>query len=256
MTMVCRMGVCEGVALMPQTGSESPRSWLRLSGPVAGFLFVALLVVIASTTLNAPKPDESAGSTLTWYAGHRGIALAGVFMSSLAAGTFLWFTAQLRAHLARASMTGGLSGAVAISGTAVAVTAMTGTASTYALTMMANRPGVTPDAGVVRMLTDLGSVWFGFLSVFAGVFLLAMALAFFGRMVLPSWAGWVALVAGVLAIVAGSVGFFPDTQGKPMGATFLAVFGFVGFLLVVLAAGIAMLRAETSRVSGELPSAG
>lgn len=243
------------VAANVQGRVSSTRPWLRLSGSLSGFGFLGLLIGITVTALDVPKPDESATSTLAWYVDHRGTALAVVLLSSLTAGVFLWFVGHLRDHLARASTAGGPAGVVAISGTAIAVTAATGTASNYVLTMMANRPGVTPDPSLVRMVNDLSSVWFGFLSIFAGVFALALSVAFLERAVTPRSAGWLALLTGTVAVIAGSLFFFPNTQGKPMGATVLAVVGFVGFLAVVLITSIDVARTERSRMAGERLSA-
>jgi hypothetical protein len=69
--------------------------WIRLSGPAAGIAFVVLLVVGTTLAQGVPRPDKSAGTTLTWYASHRGTVLAFGLLSGLAAMVFLWFLAHV-----------------------------------------------------------------------------------------------------------------------------------------------------------------
>jgi hypothetical protein len=231
---------------MTREGTVTEQRWIRLSGPAAGIVFVVLLGVGTALAQGAPTPDKSAGTTLTWYASHRGTVLAFGLLSGLAAMVFLWFLAHVRHTVSGHPAGGRVADTLAISGTAMATTAMVSTLSPVALAILANRPGVTPDPRLVRMLADLNSLFFGTIGLFFVVFVLAFALTFFAGALGPRWVGWIALVAGILGLVSSSAARFPDTNGKPSGLTFLGFIALIGLLLSILIASITMLRTETA----------
>ncbi len=220
--------------------------WIRLSGPAAGIVFVVLLVVGTTLAQGVPTPDKSAETTLTWYASHRGTVLAFGLVSGLGAMVFLWFLAHLRHTVSGHPAGVRVAGTLAISGTAMATTAMVSTLPPVALAILANRPGVIPDPSLVRMLADLNSLFFAAIGLFFVVFAVALALTFFLGALAPKWVGWIALVAGILGLVSSSAAYFPHTSGKPLALTFLAFIALIGLLVSLLVTCITMLRTETA----------
>ena len=154
--------------------------------------------------------------------------------------------AHLRYVVSEHPAGGRLAGALAISGTAGVTTGMVSNLMPVALAILANRPRVTPDPSLVRMLADLNSLFFGAIGLFFVVFLLSLALTFFSGALAPKWVGWIALVAGILGLVGASAAHLPDTNGKPSGLTILGFIALIGLLVSLLITCIMMLRTEAA----------
>lgn len=224
------------------------RSWAT-SGAVAGIGFVVALIISILLSGGAPMPDKPTADIVKWYSSHRGNVLTSAMLGSVASILFFWFLAHVRHVLVgRSPVLDRLAGALVISGVATATIGAFNILPQAALAVAVNRPGAPVDEGQVRTLADLSNLFIGPLTI-----LLALLIASFGAVLLlrgfgVRWAGWIALVSSVCALVGGIGTFYPAETGKMAGLSFLGFIGLALFLVTILVTGIAMLT-ETPRAA-------
>jgi hypothetical protein len=170
---------------------------LERFAPLAGVLFVLLVIVAVIVGGESPAPDDSRQKVLEYFDGDKDSAIAGSVILALATVPFLWFAGVLRSVLAAAESpparlaNTAWSGAILI---AVGITLLSGFTFVAADTV----DDVSPDA--THTLSVIQSDLFFPVVVGAAVFLLASGLAIVRSGVLPAWLGWAALVMGIAAV--------------------------------------------------------
>lgn len=217
------------------------QSWAR-SGAAAGIAFVVALVISIILSSGAPMPQKPTADIVNWYTSHRANVLTAAMLGAVASILFFWFLAHVR-HLlvGRSPVFDRLAGALVISGVATTTIGGFNLLPQAALAVAVNRPGAPVDEGLVRTLADLNNLFFGPLSIF-----LALVAASFGAVLLlrgfgARWAGWIALLASVLALVGGIGAFYPANTGKVAPLSFLGFIGTALFLITILITSIALL---------------
>jgi hypothetical protein len=183
-------------------------SWARYA-PLAGLLFVALVVASIIVGGETPETDDATAKVVAEWARDDSEQIASALISALAAIPFLWFLGSLRSTLrAGEGGTGRLSAIAYGAGIVVVAGAAIDASLQFAV---ADSVGEVPP-NVTQTLSVLYSDFFlifpvGFVPLF-----IASALVILRTRVLPAWLGWTALVLGILGL-AGPVGFFAFLVG-------------------------------------------
>lgn len=202
------------------------RRWERL-GAVFGLLAVVLIVVAVFLTGTPPKPTSTDAQVKAFLVDKRGALLTQVVLLTIAMGLFLWFLATVRGALRAAEggythLTDVFWGAAIVNAALVII----GTGAVIAL-VYKSLPGT--DDGVARMMYDLGGVMIALAGIVSAVSALAFAVVVLTTRVLPRWAGWLAGLSAVAAIVGAFVVFSKTGAFSVEGA-----FGLVPFALAML----------------------
>ena len=217
------------------------RRWDRI-GAFAGIAYVVLSILATFMYPQEPRIDSSAATTLAWVHNHRTGIQAGMILGVFAAGVFVWFIGHLRHVLHRTE--GGaetLSPIVFGSGIAVAVFAALGAVPVALLAFLDAQPGGLQDGSIVRMLADLGVVLYGVGVVMTAVFACSVAVAILRREMGGAWLGWLSLLVAALNAIAVVTSLtFSTYHGAAWGVPGWGAY--LGFLVVVLAVAITMLR--------------
>jgi hypothetical protein len=170
---------------------------LERFAPLAGVLFVLLVIVAVIVGGESPSADDSLQTVLEYFEGDKDSAIASSIILALAVVPFLWFAGVLRSVLAAAEgpparlANTAWGGAILI---ALGVTLLSGFAFAAADTV----DDVPPEA--TQTLSVLQADLFFPVAVGAAVFLLASGLAIVRSGALPAWLGWAGLVLGVAAM--------------------------------------------------------
>jgi hypothetical protein len=178
---------------------------LERFAPLAGVLFLVLVIVAVIVGGESPSADDSLQTILDYFKGDRDSALAASIILGSATVPFLWFAGVLRSVLAAAEgpparlANTALSGAIVI---AVGVLLLAGFTFTAADTVNDVPPQTTQTLSALQA-DFYFPVLFG-----TAVFMLASGLAIVRSVALPAWLGWVALVLGVAALTFSPASFF------------------------------------------------
>ena len=171
--------------------------------PLAGIVFVALVVLAFAISGETPDIKDSPQKILNYYNDHDTKNIwASVF---LAWGTvfFFFFLGVLRSALQAAE--GGTSrlSAVAFGGGLILGVGMLSFAG-FTFTLADAADHLTPDAA--QALNALNSDFFFPVAVGLGTLLLATALCSIRSKLFPAWLSWITLIIGIAALT--PVGFF------------------------------------------------
>jgi hypothetical protein len=216
--------------------------WWARSGAAAGIAFVVALVISILLSGGAPMPQKPTAEIVKWYISHRSNVLTAAMLGAVASILFFWFLAHVRHLLAgRSPVLDRLGGALVISGVATATIGAFNTLPQAALAVAVNRPGAPVDEGLVRTLADLNSLFIGPLTILLALFIASFGAALLLRGFGVRWAGWIALVSSVCALVGGIGAFYPAESGKMAGLSFLGFIGLALFLITILITSITML---------------
>jgi hypothetical protein len=236
------------------------RRWERF-GASMGIAFFVLTVASAMIAPAPPKVDDSLASITDYFAANYARLLVGAVLGTLGALAFLWFIGHLRHVLQRAERGAeAFSPIVFGSGVAVAVLGMISGLPMATLAYAAQSPEarINPlaaralGAGTTRALFDANYLAAGLALMTAALFLVAAGIAIsIGELARP-WLGWLALLAGLLALAGGIAQFF--TTSASTATMTLAFIGFIAFALWPAIAGIVMLyRPEVERAKAPRP---
>lgn len=182
----------------------------------AGSGFVALALGAAAVALERPWPSTSDPAGFpAFLADNRGAILAQSILFVISAGVFMWFLGSLRSFLIEAEgATGRLS-------TLAFAAGMIG----YGLNVVGQAPQITltlPSAagtapGSAALLTDLGWVMLIVANIPLAVMFFAIAVVSLRTRVFPVWLGWLAVVAGVAAVLLSLAVVDPSGPLAPQG---------------------------------------
>ena len=180
---------------------------------LGGVAYVVLFIVGVILAVGGGQPDnDSAPDVISAYykdSGHRDRISIGWVLVVLAIFFFLWFLSSLRQTLRRLDGDGFLTALATIGGALYATLALAAISVDMAIRTMSDdtfQDTVYPD--LIHAAGDLGYVLHSSGGIGAGSMMIAASLAARRARVVPSWAGWVGVVAGVLAL--GSIFFFPQ----------------------------------------------
>jgi hypothetical protein len=171
--------------------------------PLAGLLFLAMMIAGLALSGEGPDPDEGAAAAVDHWRGDDAKLVTGAILVALAGVPLVWFAGALRSALRGAEGGTGRLSAVAFAGAAIlAVGLATVAGLQFALADAAD--DLAPDQ--VHTLSALAYSFFLPLPVGLALLLLATAVVVLRTGVLPKWVGWVALAIGLVAMT--PAGFF------------------------------------------------
>jgi len=196
---------------MESVVATRPRNVARWAA-LGGFLYVVLFVVGTIALFSgAPSGDASPGKVIQWYSvsGHRDRVNLGWILGGLGVFFLLWFIAALRRAVSAVDGDGILTGVVALGGGVYAAVAFAAIALNAGIRTMSDdtyQHRVFPE--LIHAADDAGYVMHATGAAALGAMIIASSLAFLWARVWPTWAGWLGVVVGILAIA--SIAFFPQ----------------------------------------------
>ena len=183
--------------------------WATLGGVAYVVLFAVGIVL---TFDGVPDSDSAPAKVIAYYSdsGHRDRINVGWILAALGLFFFLWFLSALRRTVRRLEGDDGfLTGLTTIGGVVYATLSLTSLALNTAIRTMSDdtyQHRVFPE--LIHAAGDVTWVMHATGAVGLGAMIIAASLAFMWGGVWPSWAGWVGVFVGVLAL--GSIAFFPQ----------------------------------------------
>ena len=196
---------------MPTTTRSSAglARWAALGGIVYVVLFIVGTILLFS---GSPDGDASPAKVIDWYSdsGHRDRIAFGWIVPGLGVFFFLWFLSSLRRTVRRHEGEDGfLTALTTIGGAVYATLALAALAVNQGIRTMSDdtyRHQVFP--GLIHAADDAGYVLHATGGAGAAAMMIGATLAAWRAGRVPAWAGWVGVLAGVLAIF--SIFFFPE----------------------------------------------
>jgi hypothetical protein len=184
------------------------RDWLRWA-PIAGLLWVALVIVSVILTGDSPGTDDPVSEFVSYFGddGNQTKIQVAALVAALGGLVFFWFLAGLRDVLrseeglwgsgASLSYAGGIAFVALLWAATAAGTAYASAADHF--------DAFTVDPQTVQTAMSLSAMSFwlvGLGSVAAGVMIAAASAVVLGTGVLPRWFGWTGVVLAVLSVLA------------------------------------------------------
>jgi hypothetical protein len=176
---------------------------LERFAPLAGLLFVLLLVVAVIIGGETPAADDSLREVIDYWNENKDQNIVASIIAAIATVPFLWFAGVLRSVLAAAE---GPPARLASTAWGGAIVTAGGWLAIVGFNFVAADTAGDVAPAVTQTFSVLQADFFFPLAVGASVFLLAGGLAIVRSGVLPSWLGWAAIVLGVVCLTPG--GFF------------------------------------------------
>ena len=179
------------------------RNGMERLAPLAGVLFVVLLIAALTLGGEPPDADESRAEVLEYWSDKETEAIVSSFLGALAMVPYLWFVGTLRSVLRTAEgRTGRVSGIAFAGGVVFAAYALVGLTVQF---VAADTVGDVPPE-VTQTLSALSvEFWLG-LAVGNAVLLLATGVVLLRSGLLPSWLGWITVLLGIASVT--PAGFF------------------------------------------------
>jgi hypothetical protein len=173
---------------------------LERFAPLAGLLFVLLLVVAVIVGGETPDADDSLQKVVEYWNDNKDQNIAASIIAAIATVPFLWFAGVLRSVLAAAE---GLPTRLASTAWGGAILTAAGWLMIVAFNFVAADTAGDVEPAVTQTFSVLQADFFFPLAIGASVFLLASGLAIVRFGVLRSWLGWAAIVLGVACLTPG-----------------------------------------------------
>lgn len=192
---------------------EPPARRLERWAGLGGVAYVVLFVIGAILSYSAGQPDRSAApEELVSYYGNtdnHGKINLGWLLVVLGVFLFLLFLAGLRQAVARLDGDGFLTTLTTVGGAVYATLALAAISLSAAIKTMSDdtfEDTVYPE--LIYAADDVAYVFHSAGGIGAGAMMIAASLAALRGRALPSWAGWLGIALGVLALF--SIFFFPQ----------------------------------------------
>jgi hypothetical protein len=193
----------------------APRSSAGLArwAALGGIAYVVLFIIGTIFLFDgAPDGDASPAKVIAWYSdsGHRDRLNIGWILSGLGVFFFLWFLSSLRRTVRRHEGEDGfLTALTTIGGAVYATLALAALALNNGIRTMSDdtfHDQVFP--GLIHAANDASYVLHATGGAGASAMIIAASIAAMRAAAVPSWAGWLGVVAGILALA--SIAFFPQ----------------------------------------------
>ena len=183
--------------------------WASLGGILYVVLFVIGVIVMFD---GEPDGDASPAKVIAYYskASHRDKISIGWIIAGLGIFAFLWFLSSLRRAVRRwEGEDGFLTALTTIGGAVYATLAFAAIAINVGIrTMSDDTYHHTVYPGLIHAADDASYVLHATGGAGASAMIIAATLAAMRAAVIPKWAGWLGIIAGILALA--SIIFFPQ----------------------------------------------
>jgi len=193
----------------PTRSSADLARWAALGGILYVIFFIVGTILLFS---GSPNGDAAPAKVIAWYSdsGHRDRLNIGWIVSGLGVFFFLWFLSSLRRTIRRLEGEDGfLTALTTIGGAVYATLAFAALAVNNGIRTMSDdtyHDQVFP--GLIHAANDAGYVLHATGGAGASAMIIAASLAARRAAAVPSWATWLGIVAGILALA--SIAFFPQ----------------------------------------------
>jgi hypothetical protein len=211
-------------------------------GALGGILYVVLFVIGTILLFDgAPDGDASPAKVIAYYSdsGHRDKISVGWVLSGLGVFFFLWFLSSLRRTVRRHEGDDGfLTALTTIGGVVYASLAFAALAVNMGIRTMSDdtfNHQVFP--GLIHAANDASYVLHATGGAGASAMIIAASLAAMRARAVPSWAGWLGIVAGILALA--SIVFFPQAA--------------IAIWILVVSGGLFVRGARDGQVQATMP---
>jgi len=207
-------------------------------GAATGILFVVLVVITFATLPKPPSSDAPPAEVLTYFINHDSALHVAQLLFAGTAFLFIWFIGTLRAALGASE-----GGQQRLSGTAYGAGLVAAAVQIVSFSLLATATFHAADNGadITRALNDGAALAPAVAAPAVTLFLVANSLVILRHGYLPSWLGWLGIVAALFnALTIGAV-FSDHGAFAPDGALGFFV-GFLLFLAWILAASITLVR--------------
>jgi hypothetical protein len=198
---------------MSMPASTRSSAGLARWAALGGILYVVLFIVGTILLFDgSPDGDASPAKVIAWYSdsGHRDRINIGWIVGGLGVFFFLWFLSSLRRTVRRHEGEDGfLTALTTIGGAVYATLALAALALNNGIRTMSDdtyRHQVFPP--LIHAANDASYVMHATGGAGAAAMIIAASLAAMRAAVVPSWAGWLGVVAGILALA--SIAFIPQ----------------------------------------------
>jgi hypothetical protein len=195
--------------IAPSRSSAGLARWAALGGILYVVLFIIGTILLFS---GAPDSDAPPSEVTRYYmdSGHRDKIDFGWILAGLGIFFFLWFLSSLRRTVRRHEGEDGfLTALTTIGGVVYAALALAALAVNMGIRTMSDdtyRDQVFP--GLIHAANDAGYVLHATGGAGASAMIIAASLAALRAAAVPAWAGWLGVVAGILALA--SIAFLPQ----------------------------------------------
>jgi hypothetical protein len=177
--------------------------WWALAGP----LFAVVFFVATMLPGDSPGEKASGAQVMAKVNDHRGLLLAGVFLTPALAALLLGFFGYLRGRARDLGSASGVGQTLMTTGAVIWAGGMLlGAVLELAMTSSSDH-GQAQVAQTVNVLNN--DAWLPFIAGVA-IALIGAGMTVLSTRILPAWLGWVALVLGVISLLGpgGFLGFF------------------------------------------------
>jgi hypothetical protein len=196
-------------AIAPTRSSAGLARWASLGGILYVVLFIIGTILLFS---GEPDSDASPAKVTRYYmdSGHRDKIAVGWIVAGFGIFFFLWFLSSLRRTVRRHEGEDGfLTALTTIGGIVYATLAFAAVALNMGIrTMSDDTYHHTVYPALIHAADDAGYVLHATGGAGASAMIIASSLAAMRAAAVPAWAGWLGVLAGILALA--SIVFFPQ----------------------------------------------
>ena len=198
---------------MNTIATTRPGGALARWASLGGILYVVLFVIGTILVVDGPPSSGASPARVIAYyskSSHRDKIAIGWIVAGLGIFFFLWFLSALRQAVKRLEGTDGfLTGLTTIGGAIYATLAFTAIAVSFGIrTMSDDTYHHTVYPGLIHAADDASYILHATGGAGASAMILAATIAAMRARAVPTWAGWLGIIAGILALA--SVIFFPQ----------------------------------------------
>ena len=194
--------------IAPPRSNAGLQRWAALAGVAYVVLFVIGVIL---TFGNSPDSSSAPAKIIAYYSdsGHRDRMNIGWALGALGVFFFLWFLSALRQGVRRLEADDGfLTGLTTIGGVVYATLSLAALAVDAGIrTMSDDTFHHTVYPGLIHAAADVSGVLHASGGAGVGAMIIAASLAGLRARVVPAWAGWLGIVAGILGLLL--IVFFP-----------------------------------------------
>lgn len=194
--------------IAPPRSNAGLQRWAALAGVAYVVLFVIGVIL---TFGNSPDSGSAPAKIIAYYSdsGHRDRMNVGWALGALGVFFFLWFLSALRQGVRRLEADDGfLTGLTTIGGVVYATLSLAALAVDAGIrTMSDDTYHHTVYPGLIHAADDVSWVLHASGGAGVGAMIIAASLAALRAHAVPTWAGWLGIVAGILGLLL--IVFFP-----------------------------------------------
>jgi len=207
-------------------------------GAATGIGFVILVVIGFLTQPTPPDADAPASEVLNYVVDHQNALHAEQLVFGIAGLLFIWFIGTLRSALVTAE---GGNGRLATTGYGAGLLGVGILIVSFGLTATAAFHPVDNGPDTTRAFVDAGLMVAAVGAPAAAAFLLANSLVILRTALLPSYLGWIGVVAAVLNLL-GLGSIYTDSGAFAPDGVFGLLLPFLSFLLWSLLTSMELTR--------------